>query len=243
MKYLLGNWKMNMTAGEIVNFSRALRKYKFPKNNNVQFGLAVPYVYLLGMSKLQSHMLIGAQNVSNYEKGAYTGEISANMLADVGLGFCLVGHSERRTMFGDTDEIVNQKIIKLQENGLLPVLCIGETLQQFESGKTKEVLHEQLTKDLLNVDKSQDIIIAYEPVWAIGTGKSASGELIKEVITFIKKELDSILGKREHTVLYGGSVNPANSSEILLNDIVDGALIGGASLDCDKLIKIASCLF
>ena len=244
MKYIIGNWKMNMTAGEIVNFSKALRKYKFPKRSDVMLGLAVPYVYLLGMSKMQSSMMmIGAQNVSNHDKGAYTGEISANMLADVGLDFCLVGHSERRAMFGETDEIVSQKLKKLQENELLPILCIGETLEQYEKGQTKAVLSAQLSKDLEGIDKSKQIIVAYEPVWAIGTGKSASADLIKETITFIKQELDKILGKREHIVLYGGSVNPANSAEILRNEIVDGALVGGASLDADRFIQIASSVF
>lgn len=244
MKYIIGNWKMNMTAGEIVNFSKALRKYKFPKHSDVMLGLAVPYVYLLGMSKMQSSMMmIGAQNVSNHDKGAYTGEISANMLADVGLDFCLVGHSERRAMFGETDEIVNQKLKKLQENELLPILCIGETLEQYEKGQTKAVLSAQLSKDLEGIDKSKQIIVAYEPVWAIGTGKSASADLIKETITFIKQELDKILNKREHIVLYGGSVNPANSAEILRNEIVDGALVGGASLDADRFIQIASSVF
>ena len=129
MKYIIGNWKMNMTAGDIVEFTRGVRKYKFPKNSNVTFGLGAPYVYLLGMAKLQGHVLVGAQNVSQYEKGAYTGEISAEMLADVGLDFCIVGHSERRTLFGETNKIVNAKIKQLQEYEVMPILCIGETLE------------------------------------------------------------------------------------------------------------------
>lgn len=243
MKYIIGNWKMNMTAGDIVAFTRGVRKYKFPKNSNVQFGLAAPYVYLLGMAKLQGHVLVGAQNVSQYSNGAYTGEISAEMLADVGLDFCIIGHSERRTLFNETDEVINEKFKKLQEYEVMPILCIGETLEQFEAGKTKEVLAEQLAKDLNGIDKLKKFMIAYEPVWAIGTGKSASAKLIEETIAFIKQKLVEILGTNEHIVLYGGSVNPANSSEILHCKGVDGALIGGASTDADKFIKIASTLF
>lgn len=243
MKYIIGNWKMNMTAGDIVEFTRGVRKYKFPKNSNVTFGLGAPYVYLLGMAKLQGHVLVGAQNVSQYEKGAYTGEISAEMLADVGLDFCIVGHSERRTLFGETNKIVNAKIKQLQEYEVMPILCIGETLEEFEAGKTKDVLSEQLSIALKDVDKSSKIMIAYEPVWAIGTGKSASVKTIKETIAFIKQKLTEILGEREHIVLYGGSVNPGNSSEILHTDGVDGALIGGASCNVDTFMKIASTLF
>ncbi len=244
MKYIVGNWKMNMTASEIVEFSKKLKKYKFPKNSDVMFGLAVAFVYILGMDKMQSNMMmIGAQNVSNHERGAYTGEISAEMLADCGLDFCIVGHSERRAYFNETDEIINEKMKRLQENGVLPILCIGETATQFEQGKTKEVLRAQLERDLAGLNKKEQIIIAYEPVWAIGTGKSASGELVQDTIKFIKQTLDEIWGKQEHIVLYGGSVNPANSGELLANDIVDGALIGGASLDCDRFMEIASSVF
>ena len=243
MKYIIGNWKMNMTAGEIVEFTRGVKKYKIPKNSPVQFGLAVPYVYLLGMAKLQGHVLIGAQNVSEHNNGAFTGEISAEMLADVGLDFCIVGHSERRTLFGETNEMINEKIKKLQEYQVLPLLCIGETEEEFAAGKTKEVLHEQLTKCLANINKEQEIIVAYEPVWAIGTGKTASIEIIRETTAFIKQELQSILGKLGTAVLYGGSVNPQNAPAILHCEGVDGALIGGASLDADKYMQIASTLF
>lgn len=243
MKYIIGNWKMNMTAGDIVAFTRGVRKYKFPKNSDVEFGLAAPYVYLLGMAKLQGHVLVGAQNVSQYSNGAFTGEISAEMLADVGLDFCIVGHSERRALFNETDEVINEKFKKLQEYEVMPILCIGETLEQFEAGKTKEVLEAQLNKDLAGIDKYKKFMIAYEPVWAIGSGKSASVEIIKDTIAFIKSKLIEILGKRDSIVLYGGSVNPANSSEILHCEGVDGALVGGASCDADKFIKIASTLF
>ncbi len=241
MKYIIGNWKMNKTAGEIVEFTRGLKKYKFPKNSNVIFGLAVPYVYLLGMSKLQGHFLIGAQNVSSHENGAYTGEISAEMLADVGLDFCIVGHSERRHLFNESNADVNNKLKRLQEYDMLPILCIGETLEEFEANKTKSVLSEQIKSALDGLDLKKEMIIAYEPVWAIGTGKSASAEIIKDTTAFIKDELNAL--KVDYPILYGGSVNPANASEILHIENVDGALIGGASLDSDKFVQIGSCLY
>ena len=243
MKYIIGNWKMNMSAGEIVAFTRGVKKYKIPKNSIVQFGLAVPYVYILGMAKIQDHVWIGAQNVSEHDNGAFTGEISASMLGDVGLDFCIVGHSERRTLFNETDEQVNAKIKKLQEYDVMPLLCIGETEAQYEAGSTKEVLLSQITKAFEGIDKTKSIIVAYEPVWAIGTGKSASVETIRETVDFIRGEIRKILGHNDTPILYGGSVNPSNSNAILRNAQVDGALIGGASLDADKFMQIASSLF
>ncbi len=241
MKYIIGNWKMNKTAGEIVEFTRGLKKYKFPKDKDIIFGLAVPYVYLLGMSKLQVRFWIGAQNVSEHSHGAYTGEISAEMLADVGLDFCIVGHSERRTLYHESDAIVNEKLKQLQEYDMLPILCIGETLEEFEAGKTHDVLSRQIREALKGLDLKKEMIVAYEPVWAIGTGKSATAENIKESVSFIKSEIKKV--GADYPVLYGGSVNPANASEILHIDCVDGALIGGASLDPDRYVQIASALY
>ncbi len=243
MKYIIGNWKMNMSAGEIVEFTRRVKKYKIPRKRNVQFGFAVPYVYILGMAKIQDYVWIGAQNVSEHDNGAFTGEVSASMLGDVGLDFCIVGHSERRTLFNETDEQVNEKIKKLQQYDVMPLLCIGETEEQYEAGSTKEVLLKQITKALDGIDKTKDIIVAYEPVWAIGTGKTASIETIRETAGFIRAELRKIFGHNDTPILYGGSVNPSNSDAILHNAEVDGALIGGASLDADKFVQIASSLF
>lgn len=237
MKYLFGNWKMNMSLAEIKDFAKK-SKVKLP--SNVYVGIAVPNVYIDACEKLRKNMLLGAQNVSEYKDGAYTGEVSARMLNDLDLYFCIVGHSERRKYFNETNSAVSEKIKRLQEFDITPILCIGETLEQYEKKETKQVLAKQLAGSLKGVDKFKQIIIAYEPVWAIGTGKVASAEIVDEICGFIKEEMLKIMGNNYPAiVLYGGSVNQENSVQLGKLPSVDGFLVGGASQDAIKFIKIA----
>ena len=237
MKYLFGNWKMNMSLAEIKDF---VKKSKVKLPSNVYVGIAVPNVYIDACEKLRKNMLLGAQNVSEYKDGAYTGEVSARMLNDLDLYFCIVGHSERRKYFNETNSAVSEKIKRLQEFDITPILCIGETLEQYEKKETKQVLAKQLAGSLKGVDKFKQIIIAYEPVWAIGTGKVASAEIVDEICGFIKEEMLKIMGNNYPAiVLYGGSVNQENSVQLGKLPSVDGFLVGGASQDAIKFIKIA----
>ena len=237
MKYLFGNWKMNMSLAEIKDFAKK-SKVKLP--SNVYVGIAVPNVYIDACEKLRKNILLGAQNVSEYKDGAYTGEVSARMLNDLDLYFCIVGHSERRKYFNETNSAVSEKIKRLQEFDITPILCIGETLEQYEKKETKQVLAKQLAGSLKGVDKFKQIIIAYEPVWAIGTGKVASAEIVDEICGFIKEEMLKIMGNNYPAiVLYGGSVNQENSVQLGKLPSVDGFLVGGASQDAIKFIKIA----
>ena len=184
---------------------------------------------------------VGVQNVCYAENGAFTGEVAAHMLKDKGINFSLIGHSERRTLFMEDNEVINKKLIRLLKNGITPVFCIGETSVQYEQKQTKRVLSKQLKEGLANVDEINKVVVAYEPVWAIGTGKSASPKDIKESIMHIKQTLRKIYpnAKKLPPVLYGGSVKPSNAAEIFAIDCVDGALVGGASLDCAQFFGIA----
>ena len=239
MKYIIGNWKMNQNAKIIDNFIKSFKKNKV---NNVKFGLAVPYVYIEKIKKkLGKTCLIGAENCSEYSSGAYTGEVSAEMLADFNIDFCLVGHSERRTIFAETDEQINEKIKQLIKNKITPLFCIGETLKEYENKETKKVIKKQIEKGLKGINASElnNLIIAYEPVWAIGTGKTADAKTINNITEYIKNLLLKMYGENSKSikVLYGGSVNSENASN-LLTDLVDGALVGGASLNAEKFINI-----
>lgn len=235
MRYLLGNWKMNMSISEIEKFEAA----SFNMTPDVYVGVAVPSVYYGYCYKLKQKMAVGLQNASEHTSGAYTGEISAQMIADVQADFCLVGHSERRQFYGETDATANQKIKQLLSHNVLPVLCIGETLAEYEAGDTARVLRTQLEAGLAGVSSDSQIVVAYEPVWAIGTGKTATAALISEVCGQIKAILREIFGADyEASVLYGGSVKSANSGEIVTAANVDGALVGGASLDAIEFNNI-----
>lgn len=233
MKYVLGNWKMNMSVDRIRDFDANFVTENTP---DIMLGLAVPSIYLGCSIGLNDRASVGLQNVSEFEHGAYTGEISAAMAQDMAADFCLVGHSERRKYYGETDAVVNQKISRLIEAGIRPVLCIGETLAEYEAGETKVVLQRQITNALKGIDLS-GLIVAYEPVWAIGTGKSASTEIIDEVCGFVSECLSN-MGGSEVPILYGGSVNSTNATDIARLDTVDGVLVGGASMDASEFLAI-----
>lgn len=241
MKYIMGNWKMNMLPNDTLKYIELLdEKLKTIENisEEVKVNLYVPYIniFYANLMKQETQIEIGAQNMYYENSGAFTGEISAEMLKSVDIYSVLVGHSERRHILNETDEIVNKKIIKSQEEGMQAIFCIGETLQEKEDGRTSEVLINQINKGLENVN-IKDIIIAYEPVWAIGTGRVCDTDTANNICGEIKSVVKENYGK-DIFVLYGGSVKPENSKEILNKENIDGLLVGGASLNVEDFFNI-----
>lgn len=254
-KIVAGNWKMNLNfqeAEELLD-ELASRLEKEQKRQDVDVIVCPPSPYLemagdLGTDEENTdtvYYAVGSQNVSEYEKGAYTGEISAGMLASMNVEYCIVGHSERRKYFGETDEQVARKVENLLQNDIVPIVCCGESLEEREAGRHFEVIEKQLTQGLFNLpplDFSR-IVIAYEPVWAIGTGKTATPEQAQEVHAFIRNLVQEKYGKetaRQLTLLYGGSCNPATAPKLFSKPDIDGGLIGGASLKAGDFIDIVN---
>ena len=241
---IAGNWKMNMTATETKAFAEDF-KAQLPKTKWCDIVLCVPAVDISAAVRAfkDSRVAIGAQNLYFEPKGAFTGEVSAAMLADLGVRYVIVGHSERRQYFGETDMTVNRKVKAALEAGLNPIICVGESLEQREMGVTMELIALQLKSALAGVPAEQvrKCVIAYEPVWAIGTGKTATGEQAAEVCTFIRATIRGLYGARIArgvTIQYGGSMKPDNAGELLSHEDIDGGLIGGASLKPDQLMAI-----
>ncbi len=239
---IMGNWKMNGNRAE----SQALAKAIVAGLDAGDQGIAVcvPFVYLSDVLSIieSTPVALGAQNVADQEKGAYTGEISAAMLKDCGCSYALVGHSERRTYYGDTDESVAARFCQAQKQGVIPVLCIGETLKEREAGETFAVVDKQLKAviDAAAIDALANAVIAYEPVWAIGTGKTATAEQAQEVHQYIREGLakQNADVAEKVQILYGGSMKPENAKELLSMKDIDGGLIGGASLDAESFLSI-----
>ena len=240
---IAGNWKMNTPVGEAVALVRAMRA-ELDKVSNVEKVLCPPFVSLAPVGELikGSSIKLGAQNLYFAEKGAYTGEVSALMLA----GLCelvIIGHSERRQYFGETGEVVNKKVAAALGVGLKPILCVGEKLAENEAGKTEEVVSGQLKSSLAGIASLDGLIIAYEPVWAIGTGRAATGEQANETIAFIRRNISGLYDDkvaREIRILYGGSVTAANVAEFMPQPEIDGALVGGASLKAAEFLSIVT---
>jgi len=204
-----------------------------------------PYLEMVGDYSDDSYFMVGAQNVSDQESGAYTGEVSAAMLESMELDFCIVGHSERRAYYHETDAIVAAKVNQLLAHNIRPIVCCGEVLEEREAGKQFDVVKKQITDGLFHLTAEQfaNIVIAYEPVWAIGTGKTATPEQAQEIHAFIRGLIAEKYGKEvadETSILYGGSCKPSNAKELFANPDVDGGLIGGASLKADDFIAIAT---
>lgn len=239
-KLLVGNWKMNKLVSEAKEFALASRDLaKKAKENNIDLGVCPTYLSLqIVKENASKDMIVGAQNVHFKESGAFTGEISIPMLKELGIDWSLVGHSERRTYDNETDEKCNLKIKALLQNQMVPLYCVGETLNEFEAGQTKEVVGRQVRVGLkeLAAEDVKDIVIAYEPVWSIGTGKNASTEIAQDICKFIRDVLREMFGDVADgiRVLYGGSVKPENVKAYLSCPDVDGALVGGASLKIDS---------
>jgi len=238
---IAGNWKMNTTVNEAVRLVSEMRQ-GLEEISGVDKLICPPFVSLAAVGELikGSSIKLGAQNLYFEEKGAYTGEISPLMLADL-CEFVIIGHSERRQYFGENGEIVSKKVQSALKVNLKPVLCIGERLEENEAGKTKEVLSEQLRSSLAEIRELDRLIIAYEPIWAIGTGRAATGEQANNTIGFIRQSIAKLYSNdiaQGMRILYGGSVNAANAAEFMNQPEIDGALVGGASLKADEFISI-----
>ena len=244
-KVIAGNWKMNMSPNETIDFIQELTPLVKDTKNEVI--LCVPYIDLFyALLHVQdTNIKIGAQNMHWEEKGAYTGEISGKMLKSIGVEYVIIGHSERRQYFAETDETVNKKIKSALANGLKPIVCVGETLEQREAGQTEQIVTSQIEKAFKDIPASslEQIIIAYEPIWAIGTGKTATKEDANTTIMQIRKKLAEIYGQNEADgviIQYGGSVKSSNAKELFEMSDIDGGLVGGASLKADEFSKIVN---
>jgi triosephosphate isomerase len=242
MKYIFGNWKMNHGPAEAENFFRELSQGELPEPSQCKIGIATPSPLLSECSKLIKELEIpvelSSQNCHWEKNGAFTGELSPLLLRELGINWTLVAHSERRQFFGETNESANKRIKGALEAGLNVIYCIGETLEQRESGQTEEVLSQQLKEGLKELDPSScqgKLVIAYEPVWAIGTGKTATPELAENTHKFI---ISTLSPNFDLPVIYGGSVKPENASELMGSPSIHGALVGGASLNSDSFLKI-----
>lgn len=244
-KVIAGNWKMNMLPNEAIEYIETLSK--LVKNTENEVVLCVPYTDLFYalLTAQNTNIKIGAQNMHFEEKGAYTGEISPQMLKSINVEYVIIGHSERRQYYNETDETVNKKLKSAHKVGLKPIVCVGETLEQREEGKTAEIITRQteLALEGLNEKEVEETIIAYEPIWAIGTGKTATSEDANESIKEIRKEIARKYGQQtaERVIIqYGGSVKSKNAKELFSMSDIDGGLVGGASLDPEEFSKIVN---
>jgi triosephosphate isomerase len=239
--YLFANWKMHKTVKEALEYANYL-KGEVEFNENVEMGVFPPFTAIESFSKAISNspVKVGAQNMHYEEKGAFTGEISPIMLNEFGVQYVLIGHSERRHIFKEDNEIINKKVLSAISHGLIPVLCVGETLEERQSNKTETVIREQLEKGLRGVS-STNFIIAYEPVWAIGTGVNATPEQANEVHKFIRNYLVELFSNPEFknvSILYGGSIKVDNFDSLANVNDIDGGLVGGASLDAKTFTEL-----
>lgn len=243
-KILIGNWKMNKTMHETIEFANAVQaKAAEVESKNIIVGIAPGYLCLPIMKKLGAPIITFAQNVHYEEKGAFTGEVSIPMLEEIGIRGSLVGHSERRQYFNETNHSCNLKLKALEAHKMNVIYCVGETLKEYEEGRTKEVIKTQVLEGLegLTEEYISNLTIAYEPVWSIGTGKNASKEIASDICGYIVDVIGEKYGEDVASgvyVLYGGSVKPNNIKEYLDDDNIDGALVGGASLQPDSFIEM-----
>ena len=241
--FIAGNWKMFKTKAEAIAFAEEFRELY--KDTDVQTAICAPFTNLEALKEAfaGTEIKVGAQNVHFADEGAFTGEISFSMLEEIGVDFCIVGHSERRQYFGETDETVNKKLKKLFEGPIRPILCVGESLEERDADKAFDVVGGQIKADLDGIDAVdvKKLVIAYEPIWAIGTGRTATPDQAEEMCAFIRKTLIELYGEEvsdEVIIQYGGSVKPANATEIMNMDEIDGALVGGASLKPKDFMEI-----
>lgn len=244
-----GNWKMNKTFEEaeelIDNLMTALEQTELDKNTLMVVCPPFPYLEMCSEYSEDSYFMPGAQNVSDQEGGAYTGEVSAAMLQSLDIAYCIVGHSERRAYYGETDAIVAAKVNQLLAHDIRPIVCCGEVLEEREAGKQLEVVERQIRDGLFHLTAEQmaEVVVAYEPVWAIGTGKTATPEQAQEIHAHIRSLVKKQYGDKvadNLSILYGGSCKPSNAREIFAQPDVDGGLIGGAALKADDFMAIAT---
>ena len=244
-----GNWKMNLTfteADELLDeLMSELEQVELPRDTQVIVCPPFPYIEMASDYANDSYFLVGAQNVSDQERGAYTGEVSAEMLESCEIDYCIVGHSERRGYYGETDATVAAKVDRLLAHGLKPIVCVGEVLEEREAGRQLEVVKRQVEEGLfhLTAEQMQQVVIAYEPVWAIGTGRTATPEQAQEIHAHIRSLLRAKYGDavaEEISILYGGSCKPSNAKELFACKDIDGGLIGGASLKAKDFMGIVT---
>jgi triosephosphate isomerase (TIM) len=247
-KYLIaGNWKMNLVPSDAKKFAKELVNSIKSVDKDVEVMIAPTFTALQGVAEVLKGSIIklGAQNVNENEKGAFTGEISADMLLDIGVEYVIIGHSERRNIYKESNELINKKVIYSLKKGLKPVLCVGELLAEREAGKTNDIVKKQVVEGLKGVsnDDISKIVIAYEPVWAIGTGKVATPEQAEEVHAMIRSTVKSLYNDKvaeNMTIQYGGSVTDQSVDGLMGMKNIDGALVGGASLKVDSFTRIAN---
>ena len=241
---IAGNWKMHKTIAKALEFVNEVKDRV--NNDKVEAVICAPFTLLKDLKQATkgTNIKIGAQNMHFEEKGAFTGEISPLMLKELDMDYVVIGHSERRQYFNETDETVNKKVLKALEVGIDPILCVGETLEEREAGNTKDVCKVQVEKALENVSKEDlaKVVIAYEPVWAIGNGKTATSEDANDVIAYIREVVANLYGElaNEVRIQYGGSVKPSNVAEIMNQSDIDGALVGGASLEANDYVELVN---
>jgi len=243
-KIIAGNWKMNKTREEAIDFSKKIKK-NYRDDSNMKIIISPPFTSLeiVFETLKDTRIKVAAQNMFYEEEGAYTGEVSPKMIKDTGAQYVILGHSERRKYFYETDDTVNKKLKKALEFSLIPIVCIGENLDEREEGKAFKKIGKQIVSAMADIGKQQikNVIIAYEPIWAIGTGKTASPEQAEEVHCFIREKIQKKYGNEvaEYAIiLYGGSVKPHNAFSLMKKENIDGVLIGGASLDLESFLQI-----
>ena len=242
--FIAGNWKMNKTAAEAREFVDAV-KNNIPSNELVDTVIGAPAIFLEGMKKgvKGTDLQVSAQNCYFEDFGAFTGENSPATIAALGVEYVIIGHSERRDYFHETDEEINKKAHAIFKHGMTPILCCGESLETYEAGKTAEWIEGQITADLkgLSAEQVSHLVIAYEPIWAIGTGKSADANIADEICGVVRSTVEKLYGKEVSEAVriqYGGSVKPENVAEYMAKENVDGALVGGASLQADSFLAL-----
>ena len=242
---IAGNWKMHKTINEAKSFVEEIKGSI--KETDVEAVICAPYTILKDLKEVTkgTNIKVGAQNMHFEENGAFTGEISPLMLKELEIDYVIIGHSERRQYFNETDETVNKKVKKALEHSIIPIMCVGESLEQREAGDTKSIVKSQVEKGLegINHEDIKKIVVAYEPIWAIGTGKTASSEDANEVIAYIREVIKNVSSEdisEEIRIQYGGSVKPSNVEEIMNQSDIDGALVGGASLEPKDFIELVN---
>ena len=239
---IVGNWKMNKTPSEALEFMKGIEEV-LTGTENADYGIGAPYVDLDVCVKNAKHLIIGAENCNEVDSGAFTGEVSVPMLKEIGITYCIIGHSERRTYYAETDAHCAAKAKRLFADNIVPILCIGETEAQYDAGQTADVIKSQLKGSLegLTADEVSRMVIAYEPIWAIGTGKSASVEIAENCCKLVRNTVKDLYDEATAAnvrIQYGGSVKPNNIKEYMACEDIDGALIGGASLKVDSFKEI-----
>lgn len=239
---IFGNWKMNKTPAEAKAFFDGMAGY-VTGEEAAEYGVGVPFVDLDVAVKNAGALSVGAENCNELDSGAYTGEVSVPMLKEIGITYCIIGHSERRTYYNETSAHCAAKAKRLFASDITPILCIGETEAEYDAGKTEEVVRTQLKESLegLTAEEVGKIVLAYEPIWAIGTGKSADAQIADEICGVVRQTVEKLYGKEVSEAVriqYGGSVKPENIAEYMAKENVDGALVGGASLQADSFLSL-----